>query len=154
MRVLRYKYWVVYLLLTGAVYLRMCVQADTPGADHGLAVSIDVDEAELLNDVEMGGMSHGELVAHIRTVQQELLAKVRRGAAALHFAIGLAHKLVQAAWMTPTPGSYRYSGYGPSMPEVYLQLLQARAPGQADHLATTTTTPIIHQDLSRDKLGS
>jgi hypothetical protein len=64
--------------------VRVCEQADTPGADHGLAISIDVDEAELLNDVEMGGMSHGELVAHIRTVQQELLAKVRRGAAALH----------------------------------------------------------------------
>lgn len=57
----------------------MCAraQADTPGADHGRGISIDVDEAELLNDVEMGGMSHGELVAHIRTVQQELLSKVR-----------------------------------------------------------------------------
>lgn len=41
-------------------------------------VSIDIDEVELLNDVEMGGMSHDELVAHIRRVQQEVMAKVRR----------------------------------------------------------------------------
>jgi len=45
--------------------------------EQGRAVSIDIDEAELLNDVEMGGMSHGELVTHIRKVQQELLSKVR-----------------------------------------------------------------------------
>lgn len=55
----------------------LCPQAVTPGTDHVHGISIDVDEAELLNDVEMGGMSHGELVAHIRKVQQELLAKVR-----------------------------------------------------------------------------
>lgn len=53
------------------------VQAPTPGVEQGRAVSIDIDEAELLNDVEMGGMSHGELVTHIRKVQQELLSKVR-----------------------------------------------------------------------------
>jgi hypothetical protein len=54
------------------------LQAGTPpGADHGgRGISIDIDEVELLNEVEMGGMSHGELVGHIRRVQQELLAKV------------------------------------------------------------------------------
>lgn len=69
------------LLCLRIMSVPVCVylQAGTPpGTGHGgRSISIDIDEAELLNDVEMGGMSHGELVAHIRRVQQELLAKVR-----------------------------------------------------------------------------
>lgn len=66
----------------------LCVlQANAFGVDGGGAIMVDgggapmvdIDEVELLNDVEMGGMSHGELVTHIRKVQQELLAKVRVG---------------------------------------------------------------------------
>lgn len=48
-----------------------------PAAAPARGISIDIDEAELLDEVEMGGMSHGELVGHVRRVQQELLGKVR-----------------------------------------------------------------------------